>query len=96
MYIDVKITTWERHFFHEELPPEKIAELIEDISNAESFDEIDLYTKNSLFCVYGDQTFEQLMEFSEYMTVTENEENATIEMYNDSGELIASNERLEQ
>jgi hypothetical protein len=73
MHIDFKITTWERAKISSE-DEKTVLKLIED---GKLKDEGDFANLNL------DVQYEILNEFSEYMTISENDNQATIEVYDD-------------
>ena len=83
MQIDFKITTWERITIPKELEQEVIKAIQnEEITNADD-----------LFELFGDECFNEgiLTDVSQQMTIEENDNNATIEIINDKGNIIFDN-----
>ena len=81
MYIDFKITTWERAKINE-----KDKEVVLNaIKNNQLHNEADFAN------LYLDSNWEQLYDTSENVSPTENYEFATMEVYNDKDEIIHAN-----
>lgn len=76
MYVDIKQTMWRRFYIDEEAP------IIEDINNE---DEVMRYIED--YC-YDSET---LYETIEDLQIKENNGEATIEVYDDNGDIIWDN-----
>ena len=80
-YIDEKITIWRRHYFNEHADLENIVKIIDETGSVD--DVID----ESLGFVESDT----LYDTSEFISPNENNNQATIEVYNTNQELIWNN-----
>ena len=82
-HIDVKITTWERYHFDTSSNMNEIIDTIKE--------------ERKEFCPYelsdlkGFAEYEKLDETDEYITVEDNNGLATLEVYDDKGELLYHN-----
>jgi len=82
-FIDYKIKMWNRIHFSDAADIEKLKQIL--IKDQYPID--DLVDEES-----GFTELENLFETEEYITPDVNEKNATIELYDDNGKLIWSNE----
>ena len=89
MHIDQKVTIWTRIKFHgnEDEQEDVKNTILEKLNSGATVN--DILDNDEV----GDIEFETLYETSEDLTIEQNEGNATIEFYNDEGELIFDNSK---
>lgn len=83
MYIDFKVTAWERV----EIPEEIEQEVLEKIQNGEIKSANEVFEK----CQHDELNCEMLLDTSLQMKIEENDFNSTIEVFNDDSALIWKN-----
>ena len=83
MYVDFKTTVWERIKI-----PEELQDLVVDkIKSGEIISANEMFGISEKF----DEHFETLLDTSEQMYPSENDDFATIELYNDDNKIIYAN-----
>jgi len=85
-YVDFKITVWERVYF-DDADIEKVAEKIKNgiVTSSE-----DMFTEFEDRVAHDSEV---LLETSEQMSVEENDNQSTVELFNSEGETILTNEK---
>ena len=85
-YVDFKVTIWERVHF-DDADIEKVAEKIKNgiVSSSE-----DMFTEFEDRVAHDSEV---LLETSEQMSVEENDNQSTVELFNSDGETILTNEK---
>jgi hypothetical protein len=84
MYVDVKLTVWQRIQLNED----------ENVSVKELIELLDKYGPSGLWDDEKERyspEWENILDTEEYMTVEENDKQSTIELYNNYNELIWEN-----
>jgi hypothetical protein len=85
-YVDFKVTIWERVYFDDE----NIDKVSEKIKNGIVSSSEDMFTEFEDRIAHDS---ELLLETSEQMTIEENGNQSTVELYNGNGDTICTNEK---
>lgn len=81
MYVDVKVTTWQRVQLPESLTKEQV---IETLKGCEP-------SVNDLWDLDENLEYQPLFETEEYITVSQNDEIQTVELFDDNDVMIWNN-----